>query len=325
MKYKRCCACDFWVTTSDTRCPNCGIQDPRSDRTDSLTMETPMTDGTRAAFGGFIGAIIGGFLMDAMGVAVGVAVGVSLGVLLGADREWQTPDFPSFGRKNLHSLRQREETIQQRLADIAAREKRLVEARQKVSEMEKADAAPEKWKKVHDTLDSAAVILARQRERYHAKLWEIALVRWQNTLEPLAADWETLTHETVNHRLRLLDAARDRGEEFLKEWAGVDLSELPEAARCVQRLRQALETCDKLREALIVQQAALAVKGIAPMDDALQPALAATESLHSLDVFNARAAIGEFNSAFGELEAEYSRLRSEEEMAERAVLVQRLR
>ena len=32
-----------------------------------------------------------------------------------------------------------------------------------------------------------AAILARQRERYHAKLWEIALVRWQNTLEPLAS------------------------------------------------------------------------------------------------------------------------------------------
>jgi hypothetical protein len=324
MKYKRCCACDFWVTNADNRCPNCGIQDPRSDRPDSLTMDTPMTDGTRAAFGGFIGAIIGGFLMDGMGVAVGVAVGVSLGVLLGADREWQTPDFGSFGRRPLRSLRQDEETAQQRLAEIAAREKRLHEVRHHIATQEK-NGSPDQWERVHAALDSAAAMLTRQRERYHAKLWEIALVRWQNTLEPLAADWETLTHETVNHRLRLLEAAQDRGEHFLREWEGVDLSELPEAARCVQRLRQALETCAKLREALIVQQAALAVKGIAPMEDALQPGLSPTEALKSLDVFNARAAIGEFNSAFGELEAEYSRLRSEEELAERAVLVQRLR
>ena len=290
-------------------------------------MEAPMTDGTRAAFGGFIGAIIGGFLMDGMGVAVGVAVGVSLGVLLGADREWQTPDpFGSMNltRRNVRSLRQDEETIQQRLADIAAREKRLAEARQRVTVQSTQDTESERWEKVSAALDSASAILTRQRERYHAKLWEIALVRWQNTLEPLAADWDTLTHESVNHRLRLLEAARDRGRSYLSEWQGVDLTELPEAGRCVTRLKQALASCDKLREALIVQQAALAVKGIAPMDEALSPALGTTDNMKSLDVFNARAAIGEFSSAFSELEAEYSRLRSEEELAERTVLARRL-
>ena len=329
MKYKRCCACDFWVTASDTRCPNCGIPDPRTERSDALTMEAPMTDGTRAAFGGFIGAIIGGFLMEGMGVAVGVAVGVSLGVLLGADREWRTPDFPHLGpnlRRITPSLRQTEETIQQRLADIASREKRLAETRTRVeSESALDEGGVARWEKVRYALDSAATILARQRERYHVKLWEIALVRWQNTLEPLAADWDALTHETVNHRLRLLEAARDRGQAYLKEWENVDLNHLTEGARCVQRLKSALETCDKLREALIVQQAALAVRGIAPMDEALQPALAPTESLKALDVFSARAAIGEFSSAFSELEAEYARLRSEEELAEHAIVVQRVR
>jgi hypothetical protein len=287
-------------------------------------MDAPMTDGTRAAFGGFIGAIIGGFLMEGMGVAVGVAVGVSLGVLLGADREWQTPDLANLTRRPIRSLRTDEETIQQRLADIAAREKRLAEARHKVLQEIGQDQDGERWQKVHAALDSAASILSRQRERFHAKLWEIALVRWMNTLEPLAADWDSLTHESVNHRLRLLEAARDRGQAYLNEWEGVDLAELPEAQRCVDRLKQALESCDKLREALIVQQAALAVKGIAPMDDALAPTMTPMDSLKSLDVFNARAAIGEFSSAFSELEAEYSRLRSEEELAERAVLARRV-
>lgn len=268
-----------------------------------------MTDGTRAAFGGFIGAIIGGLLMDGMGVAVGVAVGVSLGVLLGADREWPAPDLSALGRRPLRSLKQDEETIQQRLSDIQTREKRLLEVRRRVQEQ--GISANASWSKVLSAIDSATVMLARQRERYHAKLWEIALVRWQNTIEPLASDWEILTHETVNHRLRLLEVARERGELYLREWEGVDLSDLPEAARCVDRLRQALASCDKLREALIVQQAALAVKGIAPMDEALTPTLTPSEALKSLDIFNARAAIGEFNSAFGELEAEYARLRSE--------------
>jgi hypothetical protein len=325
MKYKRCCACDFWVTNTDTRCPNCGIQEPRSERAESLAMETPMTDGTRAAFGGFVGAVIGGFLMDGgMGVAVGVAVGVSLGVLLGADREWAAPELNTFSRRAGRSLRQAEETIQQRLTDIGVREKRLSEARQKVLLEIGDDADAERWHHVHSALDSAASILIRQRERYHAKLWEIALVRWQNTLEPLASDWESLTHETCNHRLRLLETARERGEAFLKDWEGVDLDDLTEGLRCVSRLREAIDTCDKLREELIVQQAALAVKGIAPLDDALHANLLPSEALKSLDVFNARASIGEFSSAFGELEAEYARLRSEEELSERAVMVQRV-
>ncbi len=323
--YKRCCACDYWVTAGDKRCPNCGISDPRTDRSDTLTMETPMTDGTRAAFGGFIGAVIGGFLMDGMGVAVGVAVGVSLGVLLGADREWGPGELPAALTRTRHmaSLRHVEDTIQERLSDIAGREKRLIEVRHKI-EAESAHIGPDRMGKTRSALDSASAIMARQRERYHAKLWEIALVRWQNGLEPLASDWDKLTHDECNHRLRQLEAARDRGEAFLKEWAGVDLSEIPEGQRCVDRLKQALGSCAKLREALIVQQAALAVKGIAPMDEALVPAMAPTKSLENLDLFNARATLGEFSSAFSELEAEYSRLKSEDEIAEQAVMVRRM-
>lgn len=321
MKYKRCVGCDFWVTGSDKRCPNCGLQDPRAERSDTLTMEAPMTDGTRAAFGGFIGAVIGGFLMDGMGVAVGVAVGVSLGVLLGSDREWSPPGFPLPGRRVIDSLRQDEETIQQRLADIDARERRLAEVRAQIP----SDASSaERWQKVRQAIDSATIHFARQRDRYHAKLWEIALVRWQNSLEPLAADWEALDHETCGQRLRQLEVAQAKGAQYLADWEGID-SDLPEAQRCIDRLRRALEACDELREALIVQQAALAVKGIAPVDEALSPSLAPLEALQQMDAFNARVALGEFSKAFDELEAEYSRLRSEEELAERAALVNRLR
>ncbi len=323
--YKRCCSCDYWVTVADKRCPNCGISDPRTDRSDTLIMEAPMTDGTRAAFGGFVGAVIGGFLMQGMGVAVGVAVGVSLGVLLGADREWATGEMPGVLVRTRHmaSLRHVEDTIQERLSDIASREKRLFEVRHK-TEAEAVSMGMARMEKLRSALESAITILARQRERYHAKLWEIALVRWQNNLEPLASDWDKLNHDECNHRLRQLEAARDRGEAFLKDWAGVDLSEIPEGDRCVTRLKQALGSCAKLREALIVQQAALAVKGIAPMEEALVPAMAPTKSLENLDLFNARATLGEFSSAFSELEAEYSRLKSEDEIAEQAVMVRRM-
>lgn len=335
MKYKRCCACDYFVTTADRRCPNCGIADPRNERPDrgipdivaqgdTLTMETPMTDGARAAFGGFIGAVIGGFLMAGMGVAVGVAVGVSLGVLLGADKEWAPPELSQLAKRVIDCLRNDEETIRQRLSDIAQREQRLEETRQQVVTSVGDVATQERWSKVRQTIDSAAGVLSKQRDRYHAKLWEIALVRWQNALEPLAADWESLTHEGCNQRLRQLERLRAQGKQYLDDWEGVDLTDLPEARRCLERLRNALESCDQLREALIVEQARLAVQGIAPVEEALTSTLGTgNAAMHALDVFNARAALGEFESAFDELEAEYNRLRSEDELAEKVTLVQR--
>lgn len=331
MKYKRCCACDYFVTTTDRRCPNCGIADPRNERPDrgapeivaqgdTLTMETPMTDGVRAAFGGFIGAVIGGFLMAGMGVAVGLAVGISLGVLLGADKEWSPPELTNLAKRVIECLRHDEETIRQRLSDISQRERQLEETRQQA-----LLALPEERQtKVRQTIDSAVTLLGKQRDRYHAKLWEIALVRWQNALEPLAADWESLTHEACNQRLRQLDRLREQGKQYLDDWEGVDLTDLPEARRCLERLRNALESCDQLREALIVEQARLAVVGIAPMDEALSTSLGTSSTaLHALDVFNARAALGEFESAFDELEAEYNRLKSEDELAQQVTLVQR--
>lgn len=333
MKYKRCCACDYFVTAADKRCPNCGIADPRSERSDrggpeltpradTLTMETPMGDGARAAFGGFIGAVIGGFLMNGMGVAVGVAVGVSLGVLLGADRDWAPAELPNIAKRVVECLRNDEETIRQRLNDISVREQRLEETRKQVAEQ----GSDSKWQKARQMIDSAGGILAKQRDSYHAKLWEIALVRWQNALEPLAADWESLTHETCNQRVRQLERLQEQGNRYLSDWEGVDLTELPEARRCLERLRKALETCDQLREALIVEQARLAVRGIAPVEDALNAAQSTSgAALHALDVFNARAALGEFETAFDELEAEYNRLKSEDELAEKAVMVQRIR
>ncbi len=329
MKYKRCSACDFWVTAAEKRCPNCGVAEPMADRNsptanDALLMEPPLTDGARAAFGGFVGAVIGGFLMQGMGVAVGVAVGVSLGVLLGADREWNLSETAApIHRRASDSLCRREDIIKERLADIATRERRLDETVRTV-DAEHASIDPERLQKVRDALTSARGILGRQRERYHSMLWEIALVRWQNTLEPIAADWERITHEECAHRLRQLDIARDKGRAYLTEWQDVDLSDLPEAEQCVDRLRQALSTCDMLREELIIQQAALAVRGIAPMDESLHPGLGANgDKFRNLDVFNARASIGEFSAAFSELESEYSRLRSEEELGERQVLVRK--
>jgi rubrerythrin len=337
--YKQCRNCDFWVTRQDKHCPNCGVVEPRAagyiieardDRAEALLRDDPpMSEGARALLGGLMGAILGaGIVGGGAGVAVGVAIGVVAGV--NVDMLWdsysrgETTPRNHFGppaTAHTTCLRQDERTIQQRLEAIAAREKQLAEARQRVE----AEGAAQQWRTVRAALESAAAILCRQRDRYRAKLWEIALVRWQNTLEPLTGDWDHLTHEECSRRLQGLAAARERGENLLREWEHGELTATSAGQECTARLREVLGTCEQLRQALVVQQAALAVKGIAPLDEALQPVLTPAAALKQLDTFNARAAIGEFSSAFGELEAEYARLQSEHEMAEQVQLINRLR
>jgi len=286
-------------------------------------MEVPMSDATRAAFGGFLGAVIGGFLMAGMGVAVGVAVGVSLGVLLGADRDW-VPRTPLESSVAL-TLTRIEERIRERLDDLGMREARLAESLDLVRRQEispEVDAPAATWEKVRERIDAARQLLRRQRERYHSKLWEIALVRWQNRLDPLSADWESLDHDECAQRLVQLDKVQEEGRFFLGQWEGVDLTDLPEAERCLERLRAALSSCDRLREQLIVQQATLALRGIDPGEETLTSPV--KPDLGTLDTFNARASLGEFSTAFEELENEYQRLQAEEELAERSAVVRRL-
>ncbi|MFM7321262.1 MAG: hypothetical protein ACKO5K_07035 [Armatimonadota bacterium] len=327
MKYHRCGACDFNVTASDRHCPNCGAAHRRAEGDSgesTLPFALELNDSTRAAMGGFLGAVLGGMLMNGMGVAVGVAVGVSLGVLLGADREWKGEVALPAGAESLRLI---EERIRQRLLDIGERESRLAETLRSIDSQvvgaESAGEADGPWHRVRERVAAASALLARQRDRYHAKLWEIVLVRWQNRLDPLASDWDSLDHAECGRRLERLNEIQDEGRRYLEQWEGVDLSELPEARRCLDRLRTALGTCDQLRERLIVHQATLALQGIAPAEEVLDGAVSAAGA-SAFDTFQARADLGEFTSAFDDLEEEYQRLRSEQELAERASMVRRL-
>ena len=71
-----------------------------------------------------------------------------------------------------------------------------------------------------------------------------------------------------------------------------------------------LEACKPLREHLIVKQATLALSGLAPAEDAIDPMLAMPPSTAA--TFQARASLADVTSAFTALEGEYERLRSEQ-------------
>jgi len=270
--------------------------------------------------GAFIGAVLGALLMQGVGVAVGVAVGVSLGILLGADRGQQPASAKT---KSTVSLREIERRIGERLVELRNRERRLAETRaqweRRASTMAGRDAA---WDRIHQQLMQAGDALARQRDRYHVKLWEVTLIRWQNRLDPIVVDWYRLTHEGCSKRLSALDQIEDEGQQFLQAWTDIDLEEYPDARRCLERLTASLDACGPLREHLIVKQATLALSGLAPAEDAIDPLLAMPPSTAS--AFQARASLADVTSAFAALEGEYDRLRSEQRFADEMDTVRQL-
>jgi len=321
--YKQCVGCRYHVTETDTVCPNCGVPEPMSSLSGMAGMFNlgpEMNDATRAMIGAFIGAVLGALLMQGVGVAVGVAVGVSLGILLGADRGQQSTAVKT---KAAVSLREIERRIGERLVELRNRERRLAETRaqweRRASTGAGRDAA---WDRIYQQLLQAGDALARQRDRYHVKLWEVTLIRWQNRLDPLVVDWNRLTHEGCSKRLVALDQIEEEGEEFLLAWTDIDLDEYPDARRCLDRLKASIEACQPLREHLIVKQATLALSGLAPADDAIDPLLAMPPSTAS--AFQARASLADVTSAFAALEGEYDRLRSEQQFADEVDTVRQL-
>jgi hypothetical protein len=270
-----------------------------------------MNDATRAMIGAFIGAVLGALLMQGVGVAVGVAVGVSLGILLGADRGQQSQSSKA---KSTVSLREIERRIGERLVELRNRERRLAETRaQWERRASTAGGRYAGWERIHQQILQASDTLARQRDRYHVKLWEVTLIRWQNRLDPLVVDWNRLTHDGCSKRLSVLDQIEEEGERFLLAWTDIDLEEYPDARRCLDRLKASLDACRPLREHLIVKQATLALSGLAPADDAIDPLLSMPPSTAS--AFQARASLADVTSAFAALEGEYDRLRSEQRFA----------
>jgi hypothetical protein len=78
------------------------------------------------------------------------------------------------------------------------------------------------------------------------------------------------------------------------------------------RIEETIASITKLNDALLTQQAVIALKGVSPLNDALNPVQKPTASLRELEVFNVQVAITDFSSSFKELEAEYMRVKSEE-------------
>lgn len=88
---------------------------------------------------------------------------------------------------------------------------------------------------------------------------------------------------------------------------------LPEKESFLTQLAETESSCEKLREALLSRQAVRALQDISPLQENLKLP-SAKEIVHAAESFNIQTTLTDFSESFEELEHEYKRLKTEEEI-----------
>jgi len=329
ISYHKCVNCKFNVMPQDERCPNCGVLRPLESlaiREEGLNNEQILTivgillfislivflgsstrdfgTGVCFAFPVFIVSFI-----VLMPIVKRIAEAISKSYRKSSEREVaeRTSPYPQ-------SLGYKENIIQQRISELSRREQQvnsvLDRARQNTGE---------KWRQVRATLEASTQTLQRQYARYSAKSVEIAIVRLQNKLAPFIYDTDKLSYEQIDVHLKSIEEEQDAAttlDNQLDEHRRV-LGSVPEIEELARRLAEIRESMRKLRDAFVGRQAVLALKGITPLDDALAPISPPVAAIRESEIFNTQVAITDFSASFDELESEYVRVQTEEDVAQK--------
>ena len=168
---------------------------------------------------------------------------------------------------------------------------------------------------VREKLAYAEDVLLKQRARHEARLWAIDLVRWQHALARFVEHAADATLADAERRLQELASVVKSGNALLQTWERQpDIAATQEGERCISHLRELLGRCEEVRQGIVVQQAMLAIRGIAPTDDEVRSTALSTEPLESLQ--SELGPNGSLAASLASFEAEHERLREDQETAQ---------
>lgn len=333
MRYKQCRQCGFWVTVQETYCPNCGIISPQRflaipPKPENSLYQKNNDQGSSVIFiGSSLGVILGALsawiirgilgieelvFYIAMTVGGGIAGFISsASILLVKKMVHKYRAIKLMQRRSSSCLRQNEDVINQRLDEIQAKEDKIKALILSISQ----ETRTERSQKILESLKNGMAVLHGQQELYNTKLWELDLVRWHNSLKPLINALNNLTHKKCEQLLESLTTIQQTGESLLQKWQTEQFASTSEGDNCVHRLQRALEACKQIREDIRAKQSALVLKGISPLEKEALTTTLSYEALEEVDLFNALPDVDMFSSGFKDLEEEYFRLQSEEEIS----------
>ena len=255
MRYRQCRSCSFWVTRGERFCTNCGVYRPfqsgRGQRSAWLLFTT------------MLGGVLGGSVFyrpDSSLLLYGCVAGCATGLAWGLGLFAEVSAILQ-GRRRSPSLQSSELRLAGRLAEILQTRRRV---RHLLGRL-RAEARTSASGQLLSILRHAEGAVERAVRRHTAELAKLELVRWRNGLDPLLApaDPETGAYASPRERLDEIHRQRQRGHRLLAAWRGAGLDS-PEFGRdTVRQLQRWLDTCDRIMERAIAEQAHATLNSLA--------------------------------------------------------------
>lgn len=255
MRYRQCRSCSFWVTRGESFCANCGVYRPfqsgRGQRSAWLVFTT------------MLGGVLGGSVFyrpDSSLLLYGCIAGGATGLAWGLGLFAEVSAILQ-GRRRSPSLQSSELRLAGRLAEIlqTRRQVRHLLARLR------AEASTAAAGQLLAVLKKAEGAVNRAVRRYTAELAKLELIRWRNGLAPLLAAPAPDSGPFAGERERLdaIHRHRQRGHRLLAAWRGTGLDSPELGRRTVRQLERWLDTCDRIMERTIAEQAHATLTSIA--------------------------------------------------------------
>jgi len=242
---------------------------------------------------------LGGALLGGLTFLAAPFVGMAAGRWLA--QSWSQGGI---GSREAGSVVEIQGRVARRLKGLDGELQRIGKARQRVSE----HGGAAHRSAAMDALEAAETATKRMMDHHRVELWRAWMLRWQNGLQPMQQGWADADSTSCERWLDDLQKLRRQGEVQLEQWRQGALAEQSQARRCIDRLVDALDICDALREALVLRQAAAIAEqapGVADRFDARSAALANER------IGRVPQDIGEYRDAASDLEREAERLRLE--------------
>jgi hypothetical protein len=318
----KCVNCGFYVRQDDVFCLNCGFTEPQISKTDSrinfrrvsfitfgLTLLTLLILGS-AIFKSQ--DLIGVFFLACTSIALGFTLALLIECAVSEIREKNKNVQKASG--NAASLNSKKKVIEKRIAELAKRGQKIDAVLDKIKQND-----GQNLQEVRRKLLAAREIVISQLARYEIQKRKIELVRLQNSVSPYLFGFEKLSEAETENSLAAIEEAKfqiNRIRQNLTRYDAIDFPgrAMPEKQNFLAQLAETENSCERLRETLLARQAMRALEGVQPLEDALH--LPNTKQLaHAADTFNIQATLTDFSETFDELEREYKRIESDNEMS----------
>lgn len=311
----KCVNCGFYITNFEKVCPNCGLRNP----TNTFRRTTLKFLLTSLSFSFLFSAIITLFavifLRGQSVPSIFLVTFVVLSFIIYVFIKEKYTIKPQFYKSPfLSELDKKEKIINGRAVELAERGKKIDAVLDKIK-----DTDSNQLQDVRAKLLSAREIVISQFARYELQKQKIELVRLQNGVSRYLAGLHRLNDLETENGLLAIETARreiERIGQNLTRYDAIEFSErvLPEKENFLSQLSETVDSCDRLREAILSRQAVKALQGISPIEENLK--LPASKDLaHAAETFNIETTLTDFSESFEELEREYKRLRAESDQS----------